>query len=150
MVSSNFRKPVIGDVLLKFFALLNCRLARRFDGRRDLLAKQSQPLFVTEEGEPITVGVIFAAELPQQFVCKLHVVLGEARIVAAIQIGNGVLGGAAQGAAHALGHGQQAVGLDALLRWPDQHLDPLVSRVNTPLRPSPRCPVYVLTRSLLI
>ena len=54
---------MVGDVSLKFLALLYSRLAGGLDGGHDLLPKPGQPLLVAQQGEPIAVSVIFTPEL---------------------------------------------------------------------------------------
>jgi len=91
---------MVGDVCLKLLTAMYRRLARRLDGQHDLLAKPGQSILETEQRESIAVGVVLAAELAEEFVGKLQVVLGDPRIVMPIQIGDGIRRCSAQRPAH--------------------------------------------------
>ena len=56
---------------LEPFAALGRLLARRVDGGLDLCPEPSQPLLEAQQRQPVAVGMILAAELPEQFVGPL-------------------------------------------------------------------------------
>ena len=69
-------KPMVGDFSLKPFAALDRLLARRVDGRLDLCPEPGQPLLEAKQRQPVAIGMILAAELPEQFVGPLEVLVG--------------------------------------------------------------------------
>ena len=65
----------------------------------DLRPEPGQPLLVAQEGQPVAVGVVLAAELPEQLVGPLEMLVGGLGVVPAVEIGDGIRGDPAPGIA---------------------------------------------------
>src|SRR4051812_19759530 len=81
---------MVGDFTLKPFAPLCFLLTRHVDDDFDLRPEPGETLLDAQERQPVTVGMILALELPEQFISPLEVRVGGMGVLLAVQVGDGI------------------------------------------------------------